>query len=155
MQNALEPESSPPLEPSISSKLDAPDPRTTLERLRTLGISLTTDVRSLVAKTPDSQLERNVLALEDEAATKGLKSPIAAFKYFVTHNCQPRLNSSRQSWWNTAAAALGKERRDRLIQGVTEYAGEEVVMFTSGRRLPLAQAQSMTWSAIADAGEAT
>jgi hypothetical protein len=34
-----------------------------------------------------------------------------------------------------AAAALGKQQRDRLIQFVTEYLGEVVIMFTNGRRL--------------------
>jgi len=70
---------------------------------------------------------------------------------FVTHNCQPR--NDRQSWWNRAASALGKQRRDQLIQAVTEYAGEVVIMFTNGQRLLLAQAQGMTWEAIATLGE--
>jgi len=45
--------------------------------------------------------------------------------------------------------ALGKERRNRLIQAVFEYADEVVVMLTNRRRLPLAQAQEMTWEALA------
>jgi len=151
-QNALEPESSPPLEPSIESKFSAPSSRTILERLRSLSIPPTTEVRSLVARTPETQLERNVLALEEEAVAKGLISPIAAFKYFVVNNCQPRL-WDRQSWWNRAAVALGREQRDLLIQGVTEHLGEEVVMFTNGRRLALTQALLMSWEAISSLGE--
>jgi len=153
MQDSNESESPLSIEPSGDDKFSAPIARAILERLRSLSIPLTTDVRSLVAKTPVTQLERNVSALEEEAATKGLKSPIAAFKYFVTHNCQPR--NDRQSWWNRAAVTLGRERRDQLIQFVTEYAGEVVVMFTNGRRLALTQAQGMTWEEIAALGEQT
>ena len=146
MQSSDEPESSPPIELSVEDKFSAPIARTILDRLRHLGIPPATEVRSLVAQTPEVQLERNVSALEEEATTKGLKSPIAAFKYFVTHNCQPQ--NDRQAWWNKAAAALGKQQRNCLIQSVTEYAGEVLVMFTNGRRLALAQAQEMTWEAI-------
>jgi len=151
MQDNDEPKSSPAIEPLVKDKFSAPLARAILERLRSLSIPLSSDVRSLVAKTPVEQLERNVSALEEEATTKGLKSPIAAFNYFVTHNCQPR--NDRQSWWYRAASALGKQRRDQLIQAVTEYAGEVVIMFTNGQRLLLAQAQGMTWEAIALFGE--
>jgi len=151
MQDDSESSPSPAIEPLVEDKFSAPIARAILERLRTLGIPLSSEVRSLVAKTPIAQLERNVSALEEEAATKGLKSPIAAFKYFVINNCQPR--HDRQSWWNRAAAALGREQRDRLVQSVTEHLGEVVVMFTNGRRLALTQAQAMTWEAIAALGE--
>jgi len=151
MQDSDEPQHKPPIEPVVESKFSTPIARAVLERLRTLGIPLNSEVRSLVAKTPQEQLERNVSALEEESATKGLHSPIAAFKYFMAHNCQPR--HDRQSWWNRAAAALSRQQRDRLIQSVTEYAGEVMVMFTNGRRLALAQAQGMTWEAIATLGE--
>jgi len=153
MQDNDEPKSSPPIEPLVEDKFSAPIARAILERLRSLSIPLSSEVRSLVAQTPIAQLERNVSALEEEAATKGLKSPIAAFKYFVINNCQPR--HDRQAWWNRAAAALGKQQRDRLIQSVTEYAGEVVVMFTNGRRIVLTQAQGMTWEAIAALGDQT
>ncbi len=152
MQDGNEPSPSPPIEPAGEDKFSAPIARVILERLRSLSIPLSSEVRSLVAKTPEAQLEHNVSALEEEAATKGLKSPIAAFKYFVTHNCQPR--NDRQAWWSRAAAALGKQQRDRLIQSVTEYAGEVVIMFTNGRRIALTQAQGMAWSAITALGEA-
>jgi len=142
---------SPTVEPPVEDKFSAPVARTILERLRDMNIPLSQEVRSLVAKAPVAQLERNISALEEEAATKGLKSPIAAFKYFVANNCQPR--NDRQSWWNRAATALGRERRDQLIQAVFEHAGEVVVMFTNGRRLPLAQVQGMSWEAIALFGE--
>lgn len=128
--------------------------RCQLARLRSLGVPLTSDVRALIAQTPEPRLERNISALEEEAATKGLKSPIAALKYFVAHNCQPRL-WDRQAWWNRAAVALGRERRDQLIQAVFEYLGEVVVMFTNGQQLPLAQAQGMSWEAIAALGVTT
>jgi len=49
--------------------------------------------------------------------------------------------------------ALGRQRRDQLIQAVFEHAGEVVVMFTSGQRLPLAQVQGMSWEAIAALGD--
>jgi len=150
-QDNDEPKSSPAIEPLVEDKFSAPIARAILERLRSLNIPLSEEVRSLVAKTPEAQMERNVSALEEEATTKGLKSPIAAFKYFVTHNCQPR--NDRQSWWNRAASALGKQRRNQLIQSVTEYLGEMVVMFTNGQRLTLTQAQGMTWEAIAALGE--
>jgi len=152
IQNSDEPESLPAAGPSVESKFSAPIARAILERLRSLSIPLSEEVRSLVAKTSVEQLERNVSALEEEAATKGLKSPIAAFKYFVVNNCQPRL-WDRQSWWNRAAAALGKQQRDRLIQSVTEYAGEVVVMFTNGHWITLAQAQEMSWEALAALGD--
>ncbi len=151
MQDNDEPKSSPPIESLVEDKFSAPIARAILERLRSLGIPLSSEVRSLAAKTPQVQLERNASALEEEAATKGLKSPIAAFKYFVINNCQPR--HGRQSWWNRAAAALGKQQRDRLIQSVTEHLGEVMVMFTNGRQLALAQAQGMTWEAISSLGE--
>ncbi len=141
----------PPIEPAVEDKFSAPIARAILERLRSLSIPLSSEVRSLVAKTPIAQLEHNVSALEEEATTKGLKSPIAAFNYFVSNNCQPR--NDRQSWWNRASSALGKQQRDRLLQSVTEYAGEVMVMFTNGRRLALTQAQGMTWEAIAALGE--
>lgn len=153
LQDTNEPESSPPAEPPVESKFSAAVVRTILERLRTLGISPTNEVMKLIAQTPETQLERNVSALEEEATTNPLKSPIAAFKYFITNNCQPR--NDHQSWWNSAATALGQERRDRLIQAVFEYAGEEVVLFTNGQRLPLAQALLMSWEAIAALGEQT
>ncbi len=151
MQDDSESSPSPPIEPAVEDKFSAPIAQAILERLRSLSIPLSSEVRSLVAQTPIAQLERNVSALEEEAATKGLKSPIAAFKYFVINNCQPR--HDRQAWWNRAAAALGKQQRERLIQSVIEYAGEVVVMFTNGRRLALTQAQGMTWEAIAALGE--
>jgi len=151
MQDESEPSPSPAIEPLVEDKFSAPIARAILERLRSLSIPLSSEVRSLVAKTPIAQLERNVLALEEEAATKGLKSPIAAFKYFVVNNCQPR--NDRQAWWSRAAAALGREQRDRLIQSVTEHLGEVVVMFSNGQRLALAQAQGMPWEAIAALGE--
>ncbi len=146
MQSSNEQESSPPVEPPAKEKFSAPLARTILERLRDINIPLSQEVLELVAKIPVAQLERNVSALEEESATIGLKSPIAALKYFVANNCQPR--NDRQSWWNRAAAALGKERRDQLIQAVFEHAGEAVVMFTNGRRLPLAQLQGMSWEAM-------
>ena len=151
MQDDSESSPSPAIEPLVEDKFSAPIARAILERLRSLGIPLSSEVRSLAAKTPQVQLERNASALEEEAATKGLKSPIAAFKYFVINNCQPR--HGRQSWWNRAAAALGKQQRDRLIQSVTEHLGEVMVMFTNGRQLALAQAQGMTWEAISSLGE--
>ena len=151
VQDSNEPESFPRIEPAVESKFSAPVARAVLERLRNLGIPPATEVRSLVARIPETQLERNISALEEEAATKGLKSPIAAFKYFVVNNCQPC--NDRQAWWNRAAAALGKQQRDRLIQSVTEHLSEVVVMFTNGRRLALAEAQGMTWEAIAALGE--
>lgn len=78
--------------PSINRRLVGPPVvRTILERLRDLNIPLSQEVRSLVAKTPVAHMERNISALEESAATKGLKSPIAALKYFVANNCQPRL----------------------------------------------------------------
>ncbi len=151
MRNGSQPESSPTMEPPVEDKFSAPVARTILERLRDMNIPLNQEVRALVAKTPVAQIERNVSALEEEATTKGLKSPIAALKYFVINNCQPR--NDRQSWWNRAAAVLGKERRSKLIQAVFEHAGEVVVMFTNGRRLPLAQAQGMSWEVIAALGD--
>ena len=151
MQDGSEQQSSSPIEPPRERKFSAAVTLTILERLRTLSIPLSEEVRSLVAKTPEAQMERNVSALEEEAAFKGLKSPIAAFKYFVMNNCQPR--NDRQSWWNRAAAALGKQQRERLIQFVTEYLGEVAIMFTNGRRLALTQAQGMSWEAIASLGE--
>ena len=136
---------------AVEDKFSAAVTRTLLERLRSLEIPITEEVRSLIAKTPDTQLETNVSALEEESATKGLKLPIAAFKYFISNNCQPR--NDRQAWWNRAAVALGKQQRDQLIQSVTEYAGEVVVIFSNGRRLSLCQAQGMSWEAIAALGE--
>ena len=115
MQDDSEQQSSPTVEPVEKSKFSAPVARTILERLREMNIPLSQEVRTLVANTPVAQLERNIKALEEEAATKGLNSPIAAFKYFVAYNCQPR--NDRQSWWNRASSALGKQRRDCLIQG--------------------------------------
>ena len=120
-------------------------------RLRSLDITLTQEVRSLVRDTPPAQLERNIAALEEEATTKGLKTPIGAFKHFVSNNCQPR--QDRQAWWSRAAAALGKERRDRLLQAVMEYAGEVWVIFTNGQRVLLAEAQKMSWEALAKLAE--
>jgi len=151
MQPSNEGEFSLPIETPTENKFSAAVARTILEQLRDLGIPPTTEVRSLVAQTPIAQLKSNMSALEEESATKGLKSPIAAFKYFVTNNCQPR--NDRQSWWNRASVALGKERRDLLIQSVFEYAGEVVVLFTNTQRITLTQAQEMTWEAIATLGE--
>jgi len=145
-----EQESPPPIETSAQNKFSAPIARDLLERLRNLNVPLTNDVRSLIARIPEERLERNVSALESEAATKGLKSPIAAFKYFVANNCQPR--NDRQAWWNRAASALGRKRSDQMIQSVTEYAGAIWVMFTNGRRLTLEEAQGMSWEAIAQVG---
>jgi len=151
MQNGSEQQSSPPMQPPAQKEFSPAVTRCFLERLRSLSVPLTNDVRSLVAQTPEAQMERNVSALEEEAATQELKSPIAAFKYFVANNCQPR--NDRQAWWNRAAVALGKQRRDQLIQAVFEHAGEVVVMFTNGQRLPLAQVQGMSWEAIAALGD--
>lgn len=151
IQDKDEQETSLPAEPPTENKFSAAVAQTILERLRHLDIPLSAEVRSLVAQTSEAQMERNISALEEEAATKGLKSPIAAFKYFISNNCQPR--NDRQAWWNRAAAALGKQQRDRLIQSVTEYAGEVVVIFTNGRRLSLCQAQTMSWEELTALGE--
>lgn len=134
---------------SDKEKFSAAVARDFLERLRNLDVPLTFEVRSLVAATPEAKLTRNVSALEEEAATKGLKSPIAAFKHFVKNNCQPR--DERCSWLRRAAAALGDQHK--LIQAVTEYAGAIRVFFTNGRSITLAQAQGMTWEEIAALGE--
>lgn len=130
MQDTKEQEFSPPLKPLTENKFSAAVVRTILERLQDLGIPPTTEVRSMVQKTKEAQLERNVLALEEEAVTKGLHKSFAAFKYFVSNNCQPC--NDRQSWWNRVAVALGRERRDHLIQSVTEYLSAIWVMFTNG-----------------------
>ena len=143
MQYSEQPQSSSTAEPPVKDKFAVAVARTILERLRSLGISQITEVRKLIAQTEAAQLERNVSALEEETTIKGLNSPIAAFKYFVSNNCQPRL-WDRQSWWNRAAAALGKQQRDRLMQSVTEYAGDVVVIFTSGKRISLQEAQGMS-----------
>ena len=145
-----EPETAPESEPADEGELSAAARDAFFKRLRSLDITLTQEVRSLVAKTPKAQLERNIAALEEEAATKGLKTPIGAFKHFVANNCQPRYD--RQAWW-TKAAALGKERRDRLLQAVMEYAGEAWVVFTNGRQVLLAEAQKMSWEALAKLAE--
>lgn len=113
------------------------------------------EVRLLVQNTllALSQIKCNVSAQEEEAASKGLKSPIAAFKYFVKNDCHPR--NDPKSWWIRAVAALGKKRFDQLIQAVTKYAGTVRIFFTNGQQLTLAQAQGMSWEAIATFGEET
>ena len=146
-----EPEVAPEPEPTDEEKLSAAARDEFYKRLRSLDIKLTQEVRSLVRDTPPAQLERNIAALEEEAATKGLKTPVGAFKHFVSNNCQPRYD--RQAWWSRAAAALGKERRDRLLQAVMEYAGEAWVIFTNGQRVLLAEAQRMSWEALAKLAE--
>ena len=148
---AQEPEVAPESEPEDEEELSAAARDEFYKRLRSLDITLTQEVRSLVRDTHPAQLERNITALEEEAATKGLKTPIGAFKHFVSNNCQPRYD--RQAWWSKAAAALGKERRDRLLQAVMEYAGEAWVVFTNGRQILLAEAQKMTWEALAKLAE--
>jgi len=55
MQDSNEQEASPPIEASVEEKFSAPVARSILERLRTLSIPPTTEVRSLVAKTPQAQ----------------------------------------------------------------------------------------------------
>ena len=144
------------LEPATRTKLldetkfSAALARNFLQRLRDLNVPLTEEVRELVRKTPEDQLERNILALEEESVAKGLKSPIAACKHFIKNNCQPR--DEPKSWFTAAEKALGKEQRDRLIQAVTEYAGVVWVFFKNGRQVALTEVQGMTWEAIADLG---
>lgn len=123
---------------------------TIFHRLRDLGISDYSLVRSLIKETSPQQLERNLLALEEEAATKGLKKPLAAFISCVEDNWQPR--NDKQTWWERAAEALGRERRDRLIAHVTELWGRVVVCFTNGRQIPLDEALSISWEALAQLG---
>lgn len=125
--------------------------RNFLQRLRDLNVPLTEEVRELLRKTPLIHLERNILALEEESVAKGLKSPIAACKHFIKNNCQPR-DAAPKSWFTSAEKALGKERRDRLIQAVTEYAGVVYVFFKNGQQIALTAAQSMSWEAIAELG---
>ncbi len=146
-----EPETAPASEPTHEEKLSAADRDAFFKRLRSLNITLTQEVRSLVRDTSPAQLERNIAALEEEAATKGLKTPIGALKHFVSNNCQPRYD--RRVWWSRAAVALGKERRDRLLQAVPEYAGQVWVLFTNGQRVLLAEAQKMSWEALAKLAE--
>lgn len=133
------------------TKFSATVARTVFERLRTLDVPLTSEVQSLVQNTRPAQMERNVSALEEEAATKGLRSPVAAFKHFVKNDCRPR--NDPKSWWNRAMAALGEERFNQLVQAVTEYAGAVRLFFTNGQQLTLAQAQGMTWEALAALGD--
>lgn len=141
-----------PIKEPVNTQNPTPEPDSAPfsieERLRNLHIPLTQEVRAILAKSDNGQMERNISALEEENARTGLKSPIAAFKYFVANNCQPRM-SDRVTWWNKAGVALGKENRDRIIQAVFEYAGEAVVLFTSGRSVPFAQVQNMSWEQIA------
>ncbi len=58
MQDDSESSPSPPIEPAVEDKFSAPIARAILERLRSLSIPLSSEVRSLVAKTPEAQLER-------------------------------------------------------------------------------------------------
>lgn len=141
---------SPKTEHKRETNFSAAATRDFLRRLRDLNVPMTEEVRGLVQKTPETQMERNVSAMEEESHAKGLRSPIAAFKHFVKNNCQPR--DDAKSWFDRAATALGKERRDRLIQAVTEYAGVVYVFFKNGQQIALTAAQSMSWGAIADLG---
>ena len=143
-------ETSLPAEPRGETKFSAAVARDFLQRLRNLGVPLTEEVRGLVQKTPETQLLRNVSALEEEAQTKGLRSPIAACKHFISNNCQPR--DEAKLWFHRAARALGKEQRDHLIQAVTEYAGAVWIFFKNGRQLTLTEVQGMSWEAIALVG---
>lgn len=152
MQEAQDDANNEPIKEPVNTQNPTPEPDSAPfsieERLRNLHIPLTQEVRAILAKSDNGQMERNISALEEENARTGLKSPIAAFKYFVANNCQPRM-SDRVTWWNKAAVALGKENRDRIIQAVFEYAGETVVLFTSGRSVPFAQVQNMSWEQLA------
>lgn len=123
---------------------------TIFHRLRDLGVVATRKVRILIKETSPDQLERNLLALEEEAAAKGLKKPVAAFMSCVEDNWQPR--NDRETWWQRATEALGKERRDRLIAHVTELWGRIVVCFTNGHQIPLDEALGMSWDALAQLG---
>ena len=151
MQGEKLPEPATRTNSSDETKFSAGLARNFLQRLRDLNVPLTEDVRLFVRKTPVSQLERNICALEEEAQSKGLRSPIAACKHFIKNNCQPR--DEPKSWFTAAEKALGKERRDRLIQAVSEYAGVVWVFFKNGRQIALAEVQDMTWEAIAGLGD--
>lgn len=151
-----EEESPPQTELSSRDKSSAPPTETlannsqitlALRRLRLLRIPSTKQVESLIKKTPPEQLESNILALEEEAAAKGLDKPIAAFFAAVKNNWQPK--GDKQSWWERAAVALGRERRDRLIACVTELNRQLVVCFSNGQQIPFEEAVGMTWDAIA------
>ena len=139
---------------SQAIKLESNNSQITIfHRLRDLGISDYSKVRSLVKQTPRLQLESNIQALEELAATKGLKNPIAAFNASIKDNWQPK--NDKQSWWSAAAAALGRERRDRLITYVTEFDRVLVVCFANGKQLPFDEAKAMDWDALAVLGGET
>ena len=152
-----ESEEDPIEETSVSSQNKFSEPESNnsqikqfLRRLRLLRIPPTKQVKSKIKKTPLDQLRANILALEEEAATKGLDKPLAAFFACVKDNWQPR--NDKQSWWERAAIGLGRERRLRLISCVTELWGRVMVCFANGRQIPLDEAMTMEWDAIAQLG---
>ncbi|MFN6460803.1 MAG: hypothetical protein RMZ41_003020 [Nostoc sp. DedVER02] len=127
-------------------------------RLRTIDVPLTGQIREILTKHPEERLHKNITALEEEAAKNGLKNPIASCIAAITRNWIPKLDP--QTWWDAAAKNLGREHRDALIQNVTKVttpdAQQEVfVIYKTGRYLKLSDAYGMNWDEIASHGSAT
>lgn len=117
-----------------------------IHRLRELGVRADHKVQAAIKQIDPSRLQQNILALEEYALKEPLKNPIAAFLKSVRQNWQPR--NDRQAWWDKATAVFGKEKRDRLINFVTEINKEATVYFCNGKAISLTLALSMSWDQI-------
>lgn len=118
-----------------------------LPRVGALGIPDAPWVRSLLASVPLVQAEMNILALEEEAAANGLQSPAGALEAAIRHNWQAK-RSPREIWWQAAGQYWGKERRNALIQAVTEWNGQVVALLANGKQIAFEKLGSLSWESV-------
>ncbi len=107
MQDDKEQESKQAIKPSDDDKFSAPVARTILERLRDMNIPLSQEVLELVAKTPVAQIERNVSALEEEAATKGVTKRLSIVVQPSNRSLSVRHDYFTHGWTTMDSFPLG------------------------------------------------
>lgn len=117
-----------------------------LRRLRLLRVPTLYTVENKLRGVSTDVLNQNILALEEFAATKGLDKPLAAFFACIKDNWQPK--NDKQAWWTAAAAALGREKRDKLIRHIIEIDGVLTVCFSNKKILPFDEAKALDWDAL-------
>lgn len=101
---------------------------------------------STLERYPD-RLHNAVTAWLQWAKTTLVKDPTGSLIAAIKENWQPQL-SPREAWWHAAALAWGRERRDRLLNGVVDG----WVYFRNGQQLALDKASDMSWNELAALG---
>lgn len=118
-----------------------------LEELKLNRVEVGSQELIWIAKKFPDRLHSAVAAWLQWAKTEKVEKPTRSLIAAIKNNWQPKL-TPREAWWQDAAIAWGRERRDRLLDGVVDG----WIYFKNKQRLALDKAVGMSWDELAQLG---